>query len=594
MNRLVAVSLLFFGCVALVPAQTPRLVRDVTPGALPSPTAPRVLAPGARQGEVLLALDDGVHGMELWRSDGTAAGTSLVVDLTPGPASTTFFGTSWLPGVVWFVTGGTTGDTLWRTDGTAAGTTQVFSSPLGEVTCPQGGGLGDVLFFTTATSLARTTVAGTPGSTFLLSAPPAGLTAVRGGVAALLGFNGELVVSDGNTAGVVGANVHFRDYGPGRLMAVETLQAGSTTQTRLTMVEVAGHPSVTLQGFTGPIEFGSTFLLVDSAANALLAWDGSGPPVTLATSQSGIGQIQILPGRVVFVAEDATHGSEPWFTDGTPGGTGVLDLTTGAASTTLMMVGGLGNRALWWVTTATHGSEPWVSDGTLAGTTLLRDLEPGPGSSTIDPFFLFTGAFASTGQRRQVLPIVTSLDGRELWITDGTTAGTQLLGDLLPGAGSSLGADPWFPAAAGNTLVWFADDGVHGVEPWAIDLEGIAAPLSYSSTRAFAMDDPVLGTNWALRCSALAPGDLGLVAIGLPLLVPTSLGAGQWQFFDATAVFHPLGIVPNANGEWTGNLALPNAPSLVGLDLVVQALFAPSLQPGGVDFGSAWWITLGF
>ena len=592
MTRLVLHALFVVAGAALAPAQTPRLVVDLAPGALPPVDPPSALAPGPRQGEVLLALDDGVHGRELWRSDGTAAGTSLVADLTPGPASTTFFGTSWMAGVAWFVTGGTTGDTLWRTDGTLAGTTQIFSSPVGGITCPQGGGLGDVLFFTTANSLARTTVAGTPGSTFPLPAPPAGLTAVRGGIAALLGFGGELILSDGNGAVVLGANVHFRDYGPGRLMAVETLQAGGNTQVRLTLVEMPGYPSVTVPWPNGPIEFRGTFLLVDSTS--LLAWDGTGPPVTLATSLTGIQGLQIAEDLVVFLADDAAHGNEPWVTDGTVAGTRVLDLTPGPAGTVVTLAAGLRNRFLWWVTTATHGSEPWVSDGTLAGTMLLKDLEPGPASSQFDPLFAFSGASGNTGQRRLVLPIVTAAAGRELWITDLTTSGTQLLGDVLPGPGSSLGSDFWWAMAAGNTLVYLADDGVHGVEPWAIDLDGFAAPLTYSVSRAFAMDDPVLGTNWALRCSALAPGDLGLVAIALPLALPVSLGADQFGVFDPTTAFYPLGIAPNANGEWTGNLALPNAPSLVGLDLVVQALFTPSLQPSGVDFGNAWWITLGF
>jgi ELWxxDGT repeat protein len=36
-------------------------------------------------GDVLFfAADDGVNGRELWRSDGTAAGTGLVADLVPG------------------------------------------------------------------------------------------------------------------------------------------------------------------------------------------------------------------------------------------------------------------------------------------------------------------------------------------------------------------------------------------------------------------------------------------------------------------------------------------------------------------------------
>jgi len=55
--------------------------------------------------------------------------------------------------------------------------------------------------------------------------------------------------------------------------------------------------------------------------------------------------------------------------------------------------------------------------------------------------------------------------GRELWVSDGTSAGTTLL-EILPGAGSS---DPWYLAAANGTLFFGARDATHGFEPWTSD-----------------------------------------------------------------------------------------------------------------------------
>ena len=60
-----------------------RLVRDINPGALDS--AP--LSPTNVNGTLFFRATDGVTGAELWKSDGTAAGTVLVRDINPGAAS---------------------------------------------------------------------------------------------------------------------------------------------------------------------------------------------------------------------------------------------------------------------------------------------------------------------------------------------------------------------------------------------------------------------------------------------------------------------------------------------------------------------------
>src|SRR5215470_16326243 len=59
-----------------------------------------------------------------------------------------------------------------------------------------------------------------------------------------------------------------------------------------------------------------------------------------------------------------------------------------------------------------------------------------------------------------------AIHGRELWVSDGTRAGTSMVSDILPGAASSNITNL---IAFGNRVAFAANDGSHGMELWVSD-----------------------------------------------------------------------------------------------------------------------------
>ena len=89
------------------------------------------------------------------------------------------------------------------------------------------------------------------------------------------------------------------------------------------------------------------------------------------------------------------------------------------------------NVAYFSAQTAENGLELWRSDGTVQGTYLLKDINPGTGSS--EPY-----RFAILNESKLLFFANDNVHGIELWSTDGTEGGTQMVKDINPGSASCI------------------------------------------------------------------------------------------------------------------------------------------------------------
>ena len=122
--RILIVVFCFFRIANLLWSQTPVLVKDIHPGAT-SGYPDKNEYPVAIGNILYFAADDGIHGLELWRSDGTETGTYLVKDIRPDTGSAPIRLTVLNNKILFFANDGVHGDELWISDGTENGTTLV-------------------------------------------------------------------------------------------------------------------------------------------------------------------------------------------------------------------------------------------------------------------------------------------------------------------------------------------------------------------------------------------------------------------------------------------------------------------------------------
>jgi ELWxxDGT repeat protein len=450
-------------------AQSAFQVKDVNPIAASDPHALACVNGALFEPSTLyFAADDGTNGVELWKSDGTDVGTQMVANIRSGssasnPARLTRVQGSFISAGRLFFTAddGINGMELWKSDGTGPGTVMVkningnpaSSSPDNLTNVPSGGLGPGRLFFTAddGTSGIELWVSdGTPAGTVRVkdinpagSSSPMELTAV-GTVLYFSADNGvdgrELWKSDGTDPGTV---------------RVKDIYVGPSGSNASYLTDVNG----------------TLFFVAFTPALGAELWksNGTDPGTVLVKDiRTGVGLSSIpqhlvaLGSTLLFQADDGANGREVWKSDGTGPGTvqvaeinptGDAFISNGFTGVTVVSAGVLYFVANDGVT----GDELWRTDGTAPGTARVKDIYPGPTEGSVVWLTDVNGTVFFSARNAPL--------NSELWRSDGRPGGTYQIQDIVPGADTI--ADN---LTACGPFLFFSAYGSQGNELWATDL----------------------------------------------------------------------------------------------------------------------------
>lgn len=206
------------------------------------------------------------------------------------------------------------------------------------------------------------------------------------------------------------------------------------------------------------------FFRANDGANGLELWMTKGRNTTLfsdiraGTESSTPEYLTVVGNKLFFAADDGINGRELWVTDGTTASL-VKDIYPGATGSSPEELVSSGGRLFFSADHPTFGEELWVSDGTEAGTTLVTDIYSGASDSHIESIVPFTGG-------RVMFKARSITEGEELWIADNSSA--SLLKDIVTGVSSSDPQDLY--RVPGKRLVYFsASRTENGRELWRSD-----------------------------------------------------------------------------------------------------------------------------
>lgn len=433
-------------------------------------------------GKWYFGYSDSRDGNEPWISeDGTAANTHQIANIVPDvPGSSNPINLVSAGEQVFFQANDGGNSELWRSDGTSAGTIELSAfnptsccASLDRVT-----GFQSALYFR-KNSLELWRSDGTVAGTSLFHSFPHGVTSIFGTPNALY-FSGddsdavsEFWKSDGTPAGTALFKKPFSTGPITRLAGANFYLAGGLWRFDDTPESVRLLWSASPATVFAPLVTtrGLFFFAASTSAAGKELWrsDGSADgthivkDIASGTASSDPTSLTPAGNYLFFIASNAANGTELWRTDGTEAGTILLkDIRDGALSSSPAKLTAVGANVFFTADDGLHGVELWRSDGTPAGTELVRDIALNAASSTPVALIAADGMLYFSAN--------DGTTGTELWQSDGTNAGTVPVADLAPGDASS---SPGLMAKAGRRLFFPATE-VFGRELYALDLADTA------------------------------------------------------------------------------------------------------------------------
>lgn len=354
--------------------------------------------------------NDGVHGYELWYSDGTPEGTSMLLDINSGSASSLPKYFVELNGsLIFSADDGVDGVELWRTDGTVAGTYQ----------------LEDIY----------------PGSD---SGHPNEMTYFDGAVWFMANdgdYGYELWTSNGNVDGTYLVKDIF------------IFDDNSSYPSNFVVYDEKLY-------FTA---YSNDFESLTTIGREIWSTDGTSAGTNLLTNLNGLddgvdtsGPLVVFNDELYFMGNNGSYGWELWSTNGTEEGTSMfLDIHVGSGDDSSWPGSFLEFEGMLYFEADNYdnGSELWVTDGTPTNTSLLIDLKAGFYGSSPQFLTIFGNHFY----------FVAYDSSWNFYESDGTSAGTQLLPGLEP---PNTAHSPSFVEYKGEMYFTNVDTVNGGVELW--------------------------------------------------------------------------------------------------------------------------------